>query len=334
MTVPMDEPLPKAYKELEREITDALREHRGNPSVASTALNALLLYPDRPWKIGPLYGTEYDPETRRRERFLIADPADLDESVLYAKERKLIEIVRSELANSRGVQLYATYTQKRDVTRRLQEILEKAGVRSAILTTDTPPEQREAWYERQLKAGIRVFIAHPRLIQVGLDLLCAPAILWYQTGYSTFTLRQASRRSWRIGQKQPVSVRFLCYDKSAQVGCLRLMGKKLLVSMALEGKFVDSELQSLDEGDDVLTSLARELVMNRGVGESADAVWRELRAQSGITGRTPDFELPVEPPGAKESPLALKSDLVFGQTLTTMRKRAAPQIPTEQLPLF
>lgn len=334
VTVPMDEPLAKAYKDLERDITDALREHRGNPSVASTALNALLLYPDRPWKIGALYGTEYDPETRRRERFLIADPADLDESVLYAKERKLIEIVQSELANSRGVQIYATYTQKRDVTRRLQEVLQQAGVRSAILTTDTPPEQREAWYERQLKAGVRVFIAHPRLIQVGLDLLCAPAILWYQTGYSTFTLRQASRRSWRIGQKQPVSVRFLCYDQTAQVGCLRLMGKKLLVSMALEGKFVDSELQSLDEGDDVLTSLARELVMNRGVGESADAVWRELRAQSGITVRIPDSELAVEPPTAEASALAVKSDLVSGQMPTAMRKRAAAQMPAEQLPLF
>jgi superfamily II DNA or RNA helicase len=334
VTVPMDEALAKAYKELERDITDALRDHRGNPSVASTALNALLLYPDRPWKIGPLYGSEYDPETRRRDRFLIADPADLDESVLYAKERKLIEIVQSELANSRGVQIYATYTQKRDVTRRLQEILQKAGVRSAILTTDTPPEQREAWYERQLTAGVRVFIAHPRLIQVGLDLLCCPAMVWYQTGYSTFTLRQASRRSWRIGQRQPVSVRFLCYDQTAQVGCLRLMGKKLLVSMALEGKFVDSELQSLDEGDDVLTSLARELVMNRGVGESADVVWRELRAQSVITCRTPAPEPVAEPRCANESSLASKSELVFGQTMTAIRKRAAAQIPAEQLPLF
>jgi hypothetical protein len=112
------------------------------------------------------------------------------------------------------------------------------------------------------------------------------------------------------------------------------MGKKLLVSMALEGKFVDSELQSLDEGDDVLTSLARELVMNRGVGESADAVWRELRAQSGNSGRIPDSEVVIEPLAPKESPLVLKSDLVFGQTLTAMRKRAAAQVPAEQLPLF
>jgi hypothetical protein len=334
VTVAMDEDLAKAYKQLERDITDALREHRGNPSVASTALNALLLYPDRPWNIGPLYGTEYDPETRCRERFLIANPVDLDESFLYAKERKLIEIVQSELNHSRGVQIYATYTQKRDVTRRLQEILQKAGVRSAILTADTPPEHREGWYERQLKAGFRVFISHPRLVQVGLDLICAPAIIWYQTGYSTFTLRQASRRSWRIGQKQPVSLRFLCYDQTAQVGCLRLMGKKLLVSMALEGKFVDSELQSLDEGDDVLTSLARELVMNRGVGESADAVWRELRAQSAIVHRADDSKPIAETPRPAAPVAVSNSDPAFEQAADARRKQIPAQVPAVQLPLF
>ena len=52
----------------------------------------------------------------------------------------------------------------------------------------------------------------------------------------------------------------------SQVGCLRLMGRKLLVSMALEGKFSESGLQSMDDGADVLTTLARELVMNQGVG--------------------------------------------------------------------
>jgi len=63
-------------------------------------------------------------------------------------------------------------------------------------------------------------------------------------------------------------------------------------------------------------------------------VWRELRAQSGTTGRIPDSELAVESPAAKESAVALKSDLVFGQTLPAMRKRPAAQIPAEQLPLF
>jgi hypothetical protein len=131
-----------------------------------------------------------------------------------------------------------------------------------------------------------------------------------------------------------VSVRFLCYDQTAQVGCLRLMGKKLLVSMALEGKFVDSELQSLDEGDDVLTSLARELVMNRGVGESAETVWRELRAQSAIVSRTREPEPVAERFPATVVEPELGSGLVFGQTLSAIRKRPSSLVPAEQLPLF
>jgi hypothetical protein len=35
--------------------------------------------------------------------------------------------------------------------------------------------------------------------------------------------------------------------------------KKLLVSLAMEGKFANQGLQSLDEDDDMLTAMAREL---------------------------------------------------------------------------
>jgi hypothetical protein len=337
VSVPMDQPLADAYAELEEDIAAALQEHRGNSSVISTALNALLLYPDRPFSIGQLWGVAYDEETKRRERFLIAEPADLPESVIYAKERKLVDLVQAEVQNRRGVQVYATYTQKRDVTRRIESVLSKAGVRAAILTTQTPPEEREAWYERQLRAGVQVFISHPRLVQTGLDLMFCPAIIWYQTGYSTFTLRQASRRSWRIGQTKPVTVRFLCYENTAQVGCLRLMGRKLLVSMALEGKFSDSGLQSMDDGADLLTTLARELVMNQGVGQSADEVWKALQAQQ-PQNQTPGMVTEPEP-----APEALPvsgprsaSALTFGQDvpLAPTRRKPAPEPSSEQLSLF
>jgi len=55
--VDMDEPLAKAYTDLEEQIKEALEEHRGNHSVISTALNALLSYPDRPYGLGDLIGT-------------------------------------------------------------------------------------------------------------------------------------------------------------------------------------------------------------------------------------------------------------------------------------
>jgi hypothetical protein len=309
ISVEMDADLKKAYSDLESDIRDALREHHGNASVISTAMNALLLYPDRPFGLGTLYGYALNPESGERERFVIADPPDLDETAHYAKERRLLEEVQRELAHGRRVQVYAVYTQKRDVTRRLQIILREAGIRAEVLTADTPPEQREAWYERHLRDGMQVCICHPKLVQTGLDLLEFSTILFYETGYSTYVLRQASRRSWRIGQKRPVRVGFLTYAGTAQESCLRLMGKKLLVSLAMEGKLQAEGLQAIDEEDDVLTAMARELVTRQGVGEAAAEVWRSLQQQATQEkaampaieplidlGSTPEPEMPMPTP--------------------------------------
>jgi hypothetical protein len=114
-----------------------------------------------------------------------------------------------------------------------------------------------------------------------LDLLEFPTILFYETGYSIYVLRQASRRSWRIGQKQRVRVGFLTYANTAQESCLRLMGKKLLVSLALEEKLQGEGLQSMDDDDDLLTAMARELVTRQGVGERAAEVWKSLQIERG-----------------------------------------------------
>jgi hypothetical protein len=81
--------------------------------------------------------------------------------------------------------------------------------------------------------------------------------------YSLHTLRQSSRRSWRIGQRCPVEVKFFAYKGTMQEVCLRLMGKKLLVALAMEGKFASEGLQAIDGDDDMLTAMARELVENR-----------------------------------------------------------------------
>jgi Helicase conserved C-terminal domain len=277
--VPMDSALAEAYAELEEAIKQALKEHRGNRSVLSIALNTLLLYPDRPFGLGSLTGFDYDPVTRRRESFVIAETRDLATNCQYAKERRLLEEVKAELAQGRRCQIYVVYTQKRDVTERLESILHREGIRVAVLSSKVPPEQRESWYERQVRQGIEVVICHPKLVQTGLDLIQFPTLIFYETGYSIFVLRQASRRSWRIGQKEPVKVKFLYYEDTVQASCLRLMGKKLLVSLAMEGKFANEGLQAIDGDDDLLMAMARELVQERGIGESADAIWKNLRKQ-------------------------------------------------------
>src|SRR5712664_3074546 len=295
VSIEMDPPLKEAYKKLEEDVKTALKEHRGNQSVMSVALNALLLYPDRPFHLGNLYGWEFDPETQRRERFLIAETPDLNEDQVYAKERRLVEEVKGELTRGRRCQIYAVYTQKRDVTRRLESILRNEGIRVALLTTDVPPEAREGWYDRQLRSGVQAVICHPKLVQTGLDLIDFPTILFYETGYSIYVLRQASRRSWRIGQRVPVKVKFLHYAETMQESCLRLMGKNLLVSLAMEGKFSSEGLQAINEEDDILMAMARELVTEKGIGERADAIWAALQnKQEDTLGMRATEELEAE----------------------------------------
>ena len=240
--------------------------------------------------------------------------------------------------------VYAVYTQKRDVTRRLAKIVQKEGIRVAVLRSDVPPEKREAWFAERLREGVQVTISHPRIIETGIDLLNHPSLIFFQSGYSLHTLRQASRRSWRIGQRRPVRVFYLHYKDTMQSSCLRLMGKKLLVSLAMEGKFCRDGLQALEEDDDMLNAMARELVTEKGIGESAAMVWRQIQAEHNnvaaptITERETTSAVEVEPrtTSPAETVSAGPNSLKFGSRPPSSspvgRKEALPL--NAQLPLF
>ena len=344
--VEMDPLLRDAYRKLEEDVKRALKEHKNNQSVLSVGLNALLSYPDRPFGVGELYGWHYNPETERREKFLIAQAEDLDRDFLLAKERRLIEIIKAELQEGRHCHVYAVYTKKRDVTRRLESILTPEGIRVALLTSGMPSDKREAWFEKKLHEGVQVTICHPKIIETGLDLLSHPSLIFYQSGYSLHTLRQASRRSWRIGQRQPVRVFYLYYKETLQAACLRLMGKKMLVSLAMEGKFSNGGLQSLGEDDDILTAMARELVTEHGIGESADAVWRQLQAERArilpprpVMPKEPEIDSAPAPSLLSPATLTipdLASTLKFAMAPPpkARRRRQEPSPAPEQFSLF
>ena len=348
--VEMDPPLRAAYQQLEEDVKRALKEHRGNHSVMSVGLNALLMYPDRPYDLGELFGWEFSEETGRREKFLIGRAEDLNRDCLQAKERRLLEIVRAELSAGRRCHVYAVFTRRRDVTHRLESMLAREGIRVAVLTSDVPPEKREAWFERKLAEKVQVTISHPKIIETGLDLLSHPSLIFYESGYSLHTLRQASRRSWRIGQWQPVRVYYLHYAETVQTSCLRLMGKKLLVSLAMEGKFSAEGLQALDDGNDMLTAMARELVTERGIGEPAAVIWRQIQAEQNRVFpavlpapepiENPPSDLPKTlAPVAEVQVLPLPGLLVFGSrppapAASRLKKRSNLAPSRDQLALF
>ena len=74
-------------------------------------------------------------------------------------------------------------------------------------------------------------------------------------------MRQASRRSWRIGQTQPARVVFMSYRNTLQADALKLVVKKLQSSLAVEGELPEDGLVAFgDDGEDLMMALARKIV--------------------------------------------------------------------------
>ena len=139
-----------------------------------------------------------------------------------------------------------------------------------------------------------------------------------------------------------MEVKFFAYAGTMQEVCLRLMGKKLLVALAMEGKFASEGLQAIDGDDDMLTAMARELVENKGIGESADSVWRalgQLRPSTSAQAEEEAEDTAIEQ-GEIDVPamLPLSIELVPGAALleaaNSSRRSTRRDISVRQLSLF
>ena len=176
--------------------------------------------------------TVFDPRTGD----VIVQVPPLSEEKLYPKEKALVDLVAAERLEGRRVLVYVTHTGTRDITGRMDDFLTRHGFRVAVMKADAvAPNRREKWVADKVKEGIDVLICHPRLVQTGLDLIDFPTICWDETDYSVYVVRQASRRSWRIGQTRPVKVVFMSYRNTLQADALKLVAKKMQSSLAVEG---------------------------------------------------------------------------------------------------
>ena len=240
------------YEELRKELADALKS--GSKRLLATYLQTLLAYPE-----GCTKGeTVFDP----RSGDVIVQVPPLSEEKLYPKEKALVDLVAAERMEGRRVLVYATHTGTRDITERMDDILTRHGFRVAVMKADAvAPDKREAWVADRVKQGIDVMICHPRLVQTGLDLIDFQTLVWFETDYSVYVMRQASRRSWRIGQTRPVKVVFMAYRNTLQADALKLVAKKLQSSLAVEGELPEDGLAAYgDDGDDLMMALARRIV--------------------------------------------------------------------------
>lgn len=251
------------YDSLSNTLKSELRKAlaKKDTTLLGVVLNTLLAWPDCCFRAE----TVIHPRTKDKIAFVPSIFSNGDDSGclidISPKEQYLVELCLAEKAQGRKALVYATYTGTRDISGRLKQILEQAGLKTAVLKANVSPEKREDWILDKVDRDYDVVITNPELVKTGLDLLDFPTIIFLQTGFNVYTLQQAAKRSFRIGQKNDVKVIFLGYERSAQTSCLALMAKKIAVSQSTSGEMPESGLDILNSDDESIeVALARQLI--------------------------------------------------------------------------
>src|SRR2546425_5834691 len=269
----------EAYRSFQEELLTELRMalNQGSKRLLGVYLQALLGYSDSPW----VQETIKDKESGR----VLAESTPLPEKTLYPKEKELLRICTEAKRDGRNTVVYCVHTETRDITERLKKILGDAGLEAVVLkAAKVKAGEREEWIQ-SFKGD--VLITHPRNVQTGLDLIQFPEVVWYQQDYSVYIVRQASRRSWRIGQKEPVNVHHLYYKNTIQEKAITLNVKKLRAALLTEGELTDGQfLEQIEE--DGLVALAKTIIDR---AEEKISLESELRKLRGVEEET-DMILP------------------------------------------
>lgn len=262
------------YSRIESEIESAIRSlaWKGGRRLLGPMVQTLLSYPDYPWDRSPVgyYDMSqafFDGQSANAANVWheVVSPNTLDTDIVYPKELDILSYVSSEREQNRQVWVFAVQTNKYDVLARLQRLFIDNGLRCGALRSQTcKPSDREEWIEAN-GPNYDVIVSHPGVVETGLELFGHgynfSTLAFYETGSDLYTMRQASRRAWRIGQPNVCKVAYFFYENTMQERLLALMGRKLVASEAIEGKFSEEGMAALSaDASSLEVALARALL--------------------------------------------------------------------------
>ncbi len=245
----------------------------------------------------PVSVIEQNPETGKWEPVQVAAPPVFSDGELSPKEKWLVSFVKAEKARGRKVLVYVRQTGTRDIQRHLAKLLEDAGVRAVVLPDSVTPRKRERWIEQHV-FKLDVLITNPRKVETGLDLVAFPSAVFYELDYSLYTLWQAQRRVWRLGQTQPVKVVYTVYRDTLEEKALALMAQKLRAAMRLYGEDATSAIAAeADDGESFIAELAKKVLAGHRL--TLDGVSGLLKPDSRTTespmGSPTQMSRPIDP---------------------------------------
>jgi hypothetical protein len=273
----------KPYYEMLDTLLKFMKEDRKSArKILSAYLNLLTAYPDQPYGQQPiLHPDDGSP---------IVEPPDVsDFDTELPKDEATLDIVRKKVSAGERVLIYTNWT-RLDTQEKLKKLLTEEGYRAEILPAKVKPEKRERWVNECVAKGVQALIVNPALVETGLDLIDFTTLIFYDTGYKLFTLRQASRRSWRINQTFPrIEVHMLYYMDTLQHKAIKLMATKLAVAGIIEGGFSEEGLAAMSQCEDMTTQMAKELMLGikDSVEDVSSAFKRMARIRQKDTGGIP-----------------------------------------------
>ena len=187
--------------------------------------------------------------------------------------------------------------------------------------------------QKRLAAGLQVLIANPSLVETGLDLNAFTTLIFYSMGYKLFTLRQASRRSWRINQTAPrVEVYLLYYKNTMQHKAMKLMASKLAVAGIIEGSFTEEGLAAMSDVQDMTSQMAKELML--GIRDNVEDIAAAFKKMAMINpGRSePKAESAAEETKAAADPPARDlPEAVFAEPVPVSASLPEPAEPRRRI---
>lgn len=216
-------------------------------------IRLLRTYPDKPYRNVPVYDDLGNK---------VYDIPNLNSYIdkETAKETETFNTAKRHLDRGECVLIYYTWTNTTDSADRLLKMFKEAGYPADILNASVTAKKRERWIEDKVKSGTRVLLCNPTLVETGLDLLDFTTIIYYQPPNRLSTMRQSSRRSYRLNQTKPVTVYFLYYNRSVEESALSVLATKLHAAVALEGKFNADGLAAMNSTSDINARIAQSIM--------------------------------------------------------------------------
>ncbi len=253
VTFSMTPGLAGQYRMMEKKLRDLALNNR---RYLSTWLQWTLARPNSAFRDEVVEVDELDQQGEFLRKQMLMDLPMVVTDETLPKESWLVDFCRSERQQGRKVLIYLRQTGTRDIQDRILHILRNGSVRAEVLTSGVNPRKREEWIAKRV-FGLDALVVNPRLVETGLDLVDFSSVVFAEIEYSLYTLWQAVRRVWRLGQTKPVKAIFSVYNDAMEARALALMGQKMKAAQLLYGDEVGGAIVQESDGD-ILMKLARE----------------------------------------------------------------------------